>query len=371
VRRVIPVLLVLGLLLHPGIACSDSPQPPIKIGAIFCLTGEIASGCNAIREGAEVALDLVNQSGGVRGRPLRLEIQDSHYSPRDSHTLAQRFAGDPSVLGVLITGIVETKAAAAPLEKAHMPYVTLWDSAPEIEALGTSSFGIGPWLPASYELASEFAFSHLQRKRAAVIATTAEWSIGVSKGFVEHFKGLGGEIVSYEEVLPSDADFRSVLARALTEKPDLIYAPVTSHLIPFFKQLRQLGYAGPVITSDNLTDELVAQGGGVFEGVFQTMVGEPENPEAERLKVLYQKKFGRAPKMLAFHGWGYDGVRLMAEALAHSDLTRESLREALLAIRSFPGAGGAITFSAEGSWRMPLAVFEVRQGALHPVRSPT
>jgi ABC-type branched-subunit amino acid transport system substrate-binding protein len=66
--------------------------------------------------------------------------------------------------------------------------------------------------------------------------------------------------------------------------------------------------------------------------------------------------------MLAFHSWGYDGVRLMAEALRRSDLRRESIRNRLLSIRDFPGAGGTITFSPEGSWRMPLGVFEVKDG---------
>jgi branched-chain amino acid transport system substrate-binding protein len=173
--------------------------------------------------------------------------------------------------------------------------------------------------------------------------------------------------VSYEETLPSDTDFRSLLVRVLAANPEVIYAPVTSNIIPFFLQMRQVGYTGPLITSDNLTDELIAQGGGVFEGVFQTMVADPENSEAERLKSLYQKKFGKEPKMLAFNGWGYDGVRLTAEALRRSKLTRESVHKELLAIRDFPGAGGMITFSSEGTWRMPLKVFEVRSGKLQIV----
>ena len=172
--RTIQVLVILGLFLQPLLAQSDDRRPPVVIGGIFCLTGEISSGCNAIREGAEVALELVNESGGINGRLLRLDIQDSHYTPRQSHTIAQRFASDPAVLAVLVTGIVETKAAAAPLERAKLPYLPLWDSAPAIEALGDFSFGIGPWLPASYELSAKFAFSSLKRKKAAVIATTAE-----------------------------------------------------------------------------------------------------------------------------------------------------------------------------------------------------
>lgn len=142
-------------------------KSPVTIGGIFCLTGEVASGCNAIREGAEVALDEINRAGGINGRHLRFDIQDSHFNPKEAHTLAKRFSANPEVKGVLISGIVETKSAAAPLERAKIPYLTLWDSAPEIEALGDYSFGIGPWLPATYELAAEFVFNRLNARRGA------------------------------------------------------------------------------------------------------------------------------------------------------------------------------------------------------------
>jgi ABC-type branched-subunit amino acid transport system substrate-binding protein len=148
----------------------------------------------------------------------------------------------------------------------------------------------------------------------------------------------------------------------LATKPDVIYAPVTSHIIPLFRQIRQLGFTGTIITSDNLTEDLIGQDKGVFEGTFQTMVSDPHNSESESLARLYRARFNKEPKMLAFHSWGYDGVRLMAEALRRSDLRRESIRNTLLSIRDFPGAGGTITFSPEGSWRMPLGVFEVKDG---------
>lgn len=338
----------------------SAEEKKIKIGGIFCLTGEIASGCNAIREGVEVGLDLINENGGINGKLLEIDMQDSHYTPKGAHTLGVKFSSDKDILGVLVTGIVETKAASAPLEKNDISYITLWDSAPAIEALGDYSFGIGPWLPSTYELSAEFAFNKLKKKSAAIVATEAEWSISVSKGFKNHFKKLGGKITSLITTVPNDADFRSVIIKLLKTKPEVIYAPITSNLIPFFKQLRQLGYSGPVVTSDNLTEELIAESNGAFEGVYQTMVGVPNNEETSKLALLYKKKFSKNPSMIAFHGWGYDGIRLIAEAIKNSDLTRNSIRESLLAIQNFNGASGKISFSIEGSWRMPLSVFVVR-----------
>ncbi len=357
-------------ILQPVLLAADSPassatltdQDPVTLGGIFCLTGEVASGCNAIREGAELGVDMVNSSGGINGRALRLDIQDSHFTPGSAHTLAKRFSANRDVLGILITGIIETKAAAAVLERAHIPYLTLWDSAPSIEALGEYSFGIGPWLPATYELAADFCLSGLSARRAAVITTTSEWALEVAAGFKSHFTKLGGAIVAYEEVGTGDSDFRAVLMRLIKSNPEVIYAPITSHLLPFFKQLHQLGYKGEIITSDNLTEDLISQGAGVFEGAYQTMVADPETTESYTLKHLYRQKFAKEPTMLAFHSWGYDGVRLMAQALNEVASKKRPLREALLEIKDFPGAGGRISFSAEGSWRMPLEVLQIKGG---------
>jgi branched-chain amino acid transport system substrate-binding protein len=345
-------------------AAPEAGRGTVTLGGIFCLTGEVASGCNAIREGAEIGLDLINSSGGINGRPLKLDIQDSQFAPRNAHTLAKRFSSNRDVFGILITSIIETKAAASVLERAHIPYLTLWDSAPAIEALGDYSFGIGPWLPATYEVAAEYSFSNLSARRAAVIATTSEWALEVGAGFKSHFAKLGGAIVAHEEVDPSDSDFRAVLIRLIKSNPEVIYAPITSHLIPFFKQLNQLGYVGKIITSDNLTEELIQQSASVFEGVYQTMVADPDTPDSNRLRQLYKKRFLKEPTMLAFNSWGYDGIRLMAQGLIDAETKKILLREALLAIRDFSGAGGNISFSTEGSWRMPLEVFQVRGGKL-------
>ena len=56
-------------------ACSRSPQP-IRVGAVYPLTGPQAPGGGDEYRGVRLALDLVNADGGVRGRPVELEAMD-------------------------------------------------------------------------------------------------------------------------------------------------------------------------------------------------------------------------------------------------------------------------------------------------------
>jgi branched-chain amino acid transport system substrate-binding protein len=88
--QLLAIVITTLLPLTPLVAAPEPHRGDVTLGGIFCLTGEVASGCNAIREGAEVGLEVVNTAGGISGRPLRLDIQDSHFNPRDAHTLAKR-----------------------------------------------------------------------------------------------------------------------------------------------------------------------------------------------------------------------------------------------------------------------------------------
>ncbi len=362
-KRIYFLFLFLAFM-SPWIASSASAEgpDPIRIGGLFCLTGEIAQGCNAIREGAEIAVTEINEKGGILGRTLELDIQDSAYTPKGAHMLAQKFSADPRILGVVITGVVETKAAGSVLETAHLPNITVWDSTPEIEAIGEYAFGIGPWLPSTYEVSAEFAAKELNAKTAATLATNSEWSLLVQSGFEKEFKSLGGKIIESNASSPTEADYRTPLLRALNKKPDVIYAPVTSHILTFFRQARQLGFKGPIITSDNLNEQEIELDKTVFEGVFQSLVTDPETENAHRLKKLYEETHNRPARMLIYYAWGYDGVGLLAEAIRKSTLTRESVGEQLRLLKDYPGALGNISFTPEGSWKMRVKMFRVADG---------
>ena len=70
-------------------------------------------------------------------------------------------------------------------------------------------------------------------------------------------------------------------------KPDLIFAPITHNIVPFFKQIRQLKLEGNIITGAIVTEEHVAQAPSVFEGVYRTESVDPHSTEAKRLFESY------------------------------------------------------------------------------------
>lgn len=337
----------------------------LKIGALLPLTGEFAMEAEEFRRGIHLATKEINDTGGPNKTTLVAVIEDSQYSAKQSTSAAKKLLEIDQVSGVITATYTEVMSTAALFEKRKIPVIHLWDSSEELEALGDHVFAIGPWAPSSGEKAAELARSKLKANSAVVINTNNEWSQDVSKHFEKKFKQDGGDVLATFSVNPGESDFRALLLKALKQEPDTLYAPITNDVIPFFKQLRSVGFKKSVITSDVLTQEYIDAADGALEGVYQLQGTQPSSPETEKLKQLYNREFGVETKHILYNAWGYDAVHLIADALRVAEGNPEKAAKQLYRVRKHPGASGLIAFTPEGSSPRFASVFQVRNSRLH------
>jgi branched-chain amino acid transport system substrate-binding protein len=97
---------------------------PIRIGAVFPLTGSAAQLAGYELRGVQIAADLVNADGGVAGRPVQLEIRD-----------LQRGADAPSVMtslrergAQLVIGAYGSDLSIAASEAADAAGLVYWEA---------------------------------------------------------------------------------------------------------------------------------------------------------------------------------------------------------------------------------------------------
>ena len=85
-RRIFVVILALALLLTPAAsACGgdDQEEPePIKVGTLLDYTGDLGVFGPPMRNGADLAAELINDAGGVLGTTLKLRHKDSSTNER-------------------------------------------------------------------------------------------------------------------------------------------------------------------------------------------------------------------------------------------------------------------------------------------------
>jgi branched-chain amino acid transport system substrate-binding protein len=82
----------LALSANPRVLVGQTNEP-IRLGVVTPLSGPQEFIGSFVKNGAEVAVDLINKAGGVRGRPLALEFRDEKANPAAATTVARELLG--------------------------------------------------------------------------------------------------------------------------------------------------------------------------------------------------------------------------------------------------------------------------------------
>lgn len=117
-KRLITSLLVLifvGLFIsNTGYAQKPSGEPYI-IGGIFPLTGYLSWLGEYKKKGSELKVELINEAGGINGRPLKIVVYDDQSSPEQAAKVAQRLISKDNAIAIIGTASVPISGAVASL----------------------------------------------------------------------------------------------------------------------------------------------------------------------------------------------------------------------------------------------------------------
>lgn len=336
------------------------------MGILLPLSGAQSSfGQDAIK-GARLAVETLNESGGVLGRPLELEIRDTHSKEQATVEAVVELAGDariPALVGEIAS--IRTLAAARKAEELGIPLIVSAATLQEITE-GTH------WVyrccyadPFPGEAMAKFARS-LDANRAALIVEEGNpYSAALAGSFREEFEEAGG-ILAAEVTIPSgDADLQVPLATIKAANPDVIFLPsYYAEAARIIREARQAGIGAPFLGGDGWdSEEFTRQAGADSENCYFVNHFSASNPlpENELFSAAYETQFGTPPPPLA--ALTYDAIRLTASAIAAAgSLERAKIREALAATRDFPGVTGTISFANGPTPAKPAIIFRVGGG---------
>lgn len=346
---------------------AQSNSAPVKIAGLIHLTGEYAPAGKAFREGMLLAQDEVNENGGVKGRQLKVVFEDTQYNMKTVNTLSQKVISVDRAPLAIISNYTEVMVGGIVFEKAKVPLITLWDTSPEIEDLGKYVFGIGVWAPSTSQVAVDYSLRDLKAKTAIVVATNGQWSLAVAQSFAKQFAKSGGRVIEEFTVNPSDVDFRTIATKIVKHNPDIIYAPLSDHQLPFWRQLHSSGYSGARITSDTLNQEIINEIGEISNGIFQTQVADPNNESTRKMLAAYKKRYNSNCEQIFLTALGYDGIHLSALAINKAkSLNTEEITNQLYMIKDYLGAAGLTTINEDGSAIKSAGMFVVKDKRLIP-----
>ncbi len=316
----------------------------------------------AFREGIELAVDEINLTGGIKGRKLEFQAEDTSNIPLHALTAARKLLQRKELVAAITTSYPELGTGAAEFQRNEIPVVHLWDASPDIEAMGDYLFGIGPWTPSAGEVSAIFARKNLNARTAVTFHINDSWSQLVTEYFEKEFQSRGGAILQSFAFNPEERDFRSAFTKARALKPDVIYSPVGDNIVAFYTQLKQQVPDVPVVSSDVIADEHITKAPSVFEGIYQSHMKDPNGSEVEKLSAAYARKYRRALALPWFVATAYDGVMLIAHCAREVGSVPASIKHCIANTKNLPGASQTLSFNAGGSSPQMESIFKLENG---------
>ena len=208
-----------------------------KIGIMVPLTGAFGADAQDVVQAAQIAVDDLNEAGGVAGYTLELVIADTVDQRADAVTTAFNQLSNTEDLNFIMTAYASTSNFEIDLmAEIDMPYLisanaaqtrdiisadpeaygTVWSRVPSYDAYETA-------LPELLEAYNEAGLLSLRDREAFIISSDDPYGTTIATGMSAHFEGLGWTVVGYETVpFASVTDWRGLLAKIRENEPDIV-----------------------------------------------------------------------------------------------------------------------------------------------------
>lgn len=319
---------------------AEAAGEPIYLGVSGPLTGPNAQYGAQWKQGFDLALDQINGSGGIKGRPLRYLFEDTQSDPKQTVAVAQKFIADKRIVAELGDFSSPASMAASPIyQRAGLLQFGFTNSHPDFTKTGDFIWSNSVSQAEEQPLNAAFAVKRLGFKRIAVLHLNTDWGRTSKDHLVTAAKALGAEVVATEGYLPEEKDFRSTLVRVRDAKPDSLFlVSYYADAALLVRQARQTGLTVPVAAASSIySPKFVELGGDAAEGVFTSSRFFPEDPrpEVQTFVQAFKAKYDKEPD--AFNSYAYDTVILFGQVLREApDLERKTIRDTLAKVKDVP-----------------------------------
>lgn len=365
---------------------SGDGKAAVVIGLDAPTTGELSALGLGIRNSAQLAIDNANKAGEVKGVTFKLEALDDKALPNVGQQNTTKLAGDKDVLGIvgpLNSGVAQSMQQVS--KQNNLTLISPANTTPDLTQ--------GPdWrkdkrvrqFPTYFRTATtdevqgafdgQYAWEKVKAKKVYIIDDQKTYGVGLASSFKDQFTKLGGKVAGSEHVSPDDRDFKAVVSKVKSAKPDLVFYggeyPASG---PLSQQLKDGGVTVPLMGGDGMYSGDYIKLNKKAQGDYASSVGKPveDLPSAKKFIADY-KAAGFKEAYEAYGGSAYDSTWAVIQAVkavvgANSgklpDDARKKVVDAMNKV-TFDGVTGHIAFDKYGdTTNTMITAYQVDKGA--------
>ncbi|MGM9972818.1 MAG: ABC transporter substrate-binding protein [Clostridiaceae bacterium] len=354
---------------------SKGSSDTFLIGGIGPVTGDAAIYGQAVKNGAEIAIEEINANGGVNGYKLELNFQDDENDAEKSIN-AYNTLKDQG-MDVLLGTVTSTPCIAVGDKSAEDNIFQLTPSGSAVECVQNDNvFRVCFSDPNQGIGAAQYIGEHKVATKVAVIYDNSSvYSSGIYEKFAAEAKNQNIEIVSAEAFTSeSNKDFSVQLQKAKDAGAELVFLPIYySEASLILTQAAAMDYSPIFFGCDGLDGILTVKN---FDTTLAegTMLLTPFAADAgddltKNFVASYKEKFNEVPNQFAADA--YDGVYIIAAALEKAESTPEmsaseicdGLKAAMTEITVDGLTGSQMTWDASGEPNKAPKAVKIVDGA--------
>mgnify|MGYP001322878251 CR=1 FL=1 len=363
------VLIIISILIASlmvfSFGCVKKEEKEIKIGAILPLTGDAAEWGSNTKNGIDLAVEKINNSGGINGRKIKILYEDTQGTPQNGAAAIQKLINIEKVQAVIDDSMSSVTLAMAPIaEKNKVVLLSTGATAPKISEAGDYIFRIWNSDDLEGKVSANFIYNELKFKNAAIFYINNDYGKGLESVFKKEFESLGGKILISENFGQSDTDFKTQVTKIKNIKAEAIYLvgyPKEISLI--LKQASELKINSKIIGTVTFEDpNIIKLAGKAAESVIYPYPVQPNKSDKVVSEFLtqYKEKYGKDPGITC--DVGYDAVNMLAQAIISNGMKGEDIQKGLMMTKDFHGASGVMTFDKNGDVNKPIEMKTIKNG---------
>lgn len=358
-------LLILAAILAVSIV--NSKNSPIIIGFSAQLTGRQAELGVQERNGVQLAVEKINEQGGIDGHKLSLVVKDDFGTPDRAKTADEELIkqGAVAIIGHATSSQTEAGLKVTNLAKVVMIGPTV--SSPNLRGIDDYFFSVYPSFKSSSQAFAKYIYDRIGLKKMVIIYDKDNfiYSKNYVYTFLDEFESLGGK-VSEEVSFSSEAhpDFESLLSKLKESKAEgilIVASDIDTALIA--QRIRIMNWQIPMFTSAwAQTGTLITNGGHAVDGMIseQAYIFNSKIQDFSNFQARYEKRFGNEPSFGA--AYSYEAMLVLSEALKKTNGRATELKQALLQIHDFKGLIDTFSFDKYGDVERPFYVSIINNG---------
>ena len=331
---------------------ADDGMETFLIGSTGPLTGPNASYGTSVKQGEEIAIQEINEAGGVKvgdvTYKLTLNFQDDEAKEDKAVTAFNTLvdAGMNAYVGAVTTGACLAQTDLS--YEANILQITPSASAEAVTG-NPNVFRMCFTDPLQGQMIAQYVVDNGYESVAVLWNNADEYSAGIHDSFVETLDGLdAGLLVADESFATGDVDFNTQLTVIKNSGAKLLFVPAYYGDVAYIvQQARDAGMECDFVGSDGwdgvlgqVTDPAVVEG-----AVFLSPFLATEESAADFVS-KYEAAYGATPDQFAADG--YDCVYAIKAAMEQAgSIETDALIQAMTEI-TVDGLTGQVTFDESG-----------------------